>query len=261
MIRRPPRSTHCISSAASDVYKRQGAQTQRRSKHLGCHETVGLLWINKFLQLYYERCELGFRAQDVYHWNLVADPGHHSYKECLVSLLYSWETNGGCFPPWQYLLPGKTVTPFDCNLDESIDFFAARRKCERVAAYRQLQGCSAQISWLTKGDLKLDDFSLPSDANVRPVGPFEKRETTVVGDKNIDFIVDQRTNERKQVLPVSLVKVRLLLLMLDHGSVGAAGVAFGALALGKLIWAKWDPIHRLIRDVEILRIKPWVRYP
>ena len=26
MIRRPPRSTHCISSAASDVYKRQGKQ-------------------------------------------------------------------------------------------------------------------------------------------------------------------------------------------------------------------------------------------
>ena len=175
-------------------------------------------------------------------------------------MLYSWETNGGCFPPWQYLLPGKTVTPDDCNLDESIEDFAARRKCERVAAYRQLQGCSAQISWLTKGDLKLDDFSLPSDANVRSVGPFEKRETTVVGDKNIDFIVDQRTNERKQVLPVSLVKVRLLLLMLDHGSVGAAGVAFGAFALGKLIWAKWDPIHRLIRDMKNAEIKLWVRY-
>ena len=26
MIRRPPRSTHCISSAASDVYKRQTVQ-------------------------------------------------------------------------------------------------------------------------------------------------------------------------------------------------------------------------------------------
>ena len=26
MIRRPPRSTHCISSAASDVYKRQNAK-------------------------------------------------------------------------------------------------------------------------------------------------------------------------------------------------------------------------------------------
>eukprot|EP00826_Nyctotherus_ovalis_P060841 TRINITY_DN858_c0_g1_i10.p1 TRINITY_DN858_c0_g1~~TRINITY_DN858_c0_g1_i10.p1 ORF type:complete len:111 (+),score=13.27 TRINITY_DN858_c0_g1_i10:37-333(+) len=27
MIRRPPRSTHCISSAASDVYKRQSPHT------------------------------------------------------------------------------------------------------------------------------------------------------------------------------------------------------------------------------------------
>ena len=33
MIRRPPRSTHCISSAASDVYKRQevGAGNQPES--------------------------------------------------------------------------------------------------------------------------------------------------------------------------------------------------------------------------------------
>eukprot|EP00825_Cyclidium_porcatum_P051433 TRINITY_DN9458_c0_g1_i5.p3 TRINITY_DN9458_c0_g1~~TRINITY_DN9458_c0_g1_i5.p3 ORF type:complete len:107 (-),score=29.37 TRINITY_DN9458_c0_g1_i5:24-344(-) len=29
MIRRPPRSTHCISSAASDVYKRQVMSTTR----------------------------------------------------------------------------------------------------------------------------------------------------------------------------------------------------------------------------------------
>eukprot|EP00825_Cyclidium_porcatum_P006200 TRINITY_DN13051_c0_g1_i4.p1 TRINITY_DN13051_c0_g1~~TRINITY_DN13051_c0_g1_i4.p1 ORF type:complete len:168 (+),score=47.30 TRINITY_DN13051_c0_g1_i4:94-597(+) len=29
MIRRPPRSTHCISSAASDVYKRQELQLQK----------------------------------------------------------------------------------------------------------------------------------------------------------------------------------------------------------------------------------------
>ena len=39
MVRRPPRSTHCISSAASDVYKRQ----QRRSARVfraRCTETV-----------------------------------------------------------------------------------------------------------------------------------------------------------------------------------------------------------------------------
>eukprot|EP00825_Cyclidium_porcatum_P043269 TRINITY_DN6098_c0_g1_i5.p1 TRINITY_DN6098_c0_g1~~TRINITY_DN6098_c0_g1_i5.p1 ORF type:complete len:401 (+),score=117.11 TRINITY_DN6098_c0_g1_i5:721-1923(+) len=32
MIRRPPRSTHCISSAASDVYKRQDEQYERESE-------------------------------------------------------------------------------------------------------------------------------------------------------------------------------------------------------------------------------------
>ena len=159
--------------------RRAGAQTQKRSRYLRLLQFSWLFVDQQILQVYYERCELGFDPRDVYHWNLVADPGHHSYKECLVSLLYSWETNGGCFPPWQYLLPGKIVTPFDCNLDESIEDFAARRKCERVAAYRQLQACSAQISWLTKGDLELDDFSLPSDVNVRPVGQFETRETTV----------------------------------------------------------------------------------
>ena len=29
MIRRPPRSTHCISSAASEVYKRQERERER----------------------------------------------------------------------------------------------------------------------------------------------------------------------------------------------------------------------------------------
>ena len=38
MIRRPPRSTHCISSAASDVYKRQ----HKCSKHI---DTKGQYWL------------------------------------------------------------------------------------------------------------------------------------------------------------------------------------------------------------------------
>eukprot|EP00825_Cyclidium_porcatum_P017972 TRINITY_DN20618_c0_g1_i1.p1 TRINITY_DN20618_c0_g1~~TRINITY_DN20618_c0_g1_i1.p1 ORF type:complete len:227 (+),score=52.05 TRINITY_DN20618_c0_g1_i1:112-792(+) len=34
MIRRPPRSTHCISSAASDVYKRQGINAEYMGREL-----------------------------------------------------------------------------------------------------------------------------------------------------------------------------------------------------------------------------------
>ena len=229
----------------------QAIQLGGDQENLGCHQSVGPLWMNKYLQIYYERCQLGFDARDIYHWNLVADPGHHSYRECLVSLLYSWETHAGCYPPWQYLLPGRHVTPLDCNLDESIEASAARMKCERVAAYRQLQGYGAQISWMTKGQLSLEDFDTPLITNVRPLREFERRVTTVDGGKNIDFLVDTRTNERLQVLPLELVRVRLLLLMLDQGGIGAAGVAFAAFKLRKLIWAKFDLIHRLVRDMKL----------
>eukprot|EP00825_Cyclidium_porcatum_P021140 TRINITY_DN23678_c0_g1_i1.p3 TRINITY_DN23678_c0_g1~~TRINITY_DN23678_c0_g1_i1.p3 ORF type:complete len:102 (-),score=6.69 TRINITY_DN23678_c0_g1_i1:258-563(-) len=40
MIRRPPRSTHCISSAASDVYKRQLIY---RVKHPGVRQIINFV--------------------------------------------------------------------------------------------------------------------------------------------------------------------------------------------------------------------------
>eukprot|EP00825_Cyclidium_porcatum_P019598 TRINITY_DN2230_c0_g1_i3.p1 TRINITY_DN2230_c0_g1~~TRINITY_DN2230_c0_g1_i3.p1 ORF type:complete len:744 (-),score=143.38 TRINITY_DN2230_c0_g1_i3:71-2302(-) len=47
MIRRPPRSTHCISSAASDVYKRQGINAEYMGDILYCNK---LIFQNKFMQ-------------------------------------------------------------------------------------------------------------------------------------------------------------------------------------------------------------------
>eukprot|EP00826_Nyctotherus_ovalis_P006208 TRINITY_DN11446_c0_g1_i1.p1 TRINITY_DN11446_c0_g1~~TRINITY_DN11446_c0_g1_i1.p1 ORF type:complete len:108 (+),score=6.95 TRINITY_DN11446_c0_g1_i1:32-325(+) len=57
MIRRPPRSTHCISSAASDVYKRQGLSANLASPCLrllcsmlciGCEKSISssTLWFS-----------------------------------------------------------------------------------------------------------------------------------------------------------------------------------------------------------------------
>eukprot|EP00826_Nyctotherus_ovalis_P052653 TRINITY_DN6722_c0_g1_i1.p2 TRINITY_DN6722_c0_g1~~TRINITY_DN6722_c0_g1_i1.p2 ORF type:complete len:111 (+),score=18.79 TRINITY_DN6722_c0_g1_i1:29-334(+) len=46
MIRRPPRSTHCISSAASDVYKRQGISYEMQTLPEYWHKNyfLGLLF-------------------------------------------------------------------------------------------------------------------------------------------------------------------------------------------------------------------------
>ena len=45
--------------------------------------------------------------------------------------------------------------------------------------------------------------------------------------------------------------VRSLLLGLDEGSVGTAGVAAAAFHLKKTIWIKPDKIHRVIRDLKL----------
>eukprot|EP00826_Nyctotherus_ovalis_P058498 TRINITY_DN8044_c0_g1_i4.p2 TRINITY_DN8044_c0_g1~~TRINITY_DN8044_c0_g1_i4.p2 ORF type:complete len:115 (+),score=25.99 TRINITY_DN8044_c0_g1_i4:26-346(+) len=54
MIRRPPRSTHCISSAASDVYKRQKLYFISTESSTGCFKkyvTIKLLIIMRKLVL------------------------------------------------------------------------------------------------------------------------------------------------------------------------------------------------------------------
>ena len=74
------------------------------------------------------------------HWNLVADPGTHSYKEVMPAVAYSWELDQAAYPSWQHILPGKWVTSGDCAMAEDIVPVADEMKLERVAAYRQLQG-------------------------------------------------------------------------------------------------------------------------
>ena len=55
-----------------------------------CSTWQGRKWTNFAVQLYFDRCSALF-LDGVNHFNFVSDPGHHSYKECLVSLAYSWE--------------------------------------------------------------------------------------------------------------------------------------------------------------------------
>jgi len=44
MIRRPPRSTHCISSAASDVYKRQDDEERRDLLNFDPQDATVEIW-------------------------------------------------------------------------------------------------------------------------------------------------------------------------------------------------------------------------
>ena len=52
MIRRPPRSTHCISSAASDVYKRQAHnRTTEDIRELIGADSLGYLSVDRLPEI------------------------------------------------------------------------------------------------------------------------------------------------------------------------------------------------------------------
>ena len=106
---------------------------------LGCSSSRAEVWAQKKNQMYCERTTAVFTH--TYHWNLVADPGTHTYKEVMPAVLYNWEEDMGCYTQFQYLLQGKGgVTAADCQMEDDIETLAQEMKLERVASYRQLQG-------------------------------------------------------------------------------------------------------------------------
>ena len=160
----------------------QALALKKDESALGCHESAGGLWQNKFLQMYYQRCQMIVgRSQAFHHLCIVADTGHHSYMECLVSLAYSWELRAGCYPPWMHLVPGNTLAPGEVEMLDVVEEARRGNKLQRVAAFRQLQGISKQLHFLTNGSMSIDSFDLPDSCNVRPVKANERRAAFVEG--------------------------------------------------------------------------------
>ena len=63
--------------------------------------------------------------------------------------------------------------------------------------------------------------------------------------------VNTETGAKKRVLPICPAPVPLLVLQLDQGQIGCAGVAFAMYHLKLMVYARFDKIHRLIRDLKL----------
>ena len=188
----------------------------------------------------------------VCHFNLVSDPGQHSYKECQVSVLWCWEIDQAMHCPWQHLKPGKVLTSLDIDMDEDLRCWASKHKLERVASFRQLQGYSNQLKVMSSSDspVTLASFQLPDSFHVRPVKANEGRKTVQGDHEDVSFKVNKETGVRTPILPPEPIKVRLLKLQLDQGSIGCAGAAFCMFYLHLMVMAKFAKTHRLIRDIK-----------
>ena len=227
---------------------------QSDSPHLGCNEQAADTWKQKEQAMYWDICGFALIGSNVHHFCLVSDPGHHNYKECLVSLLWCWELNQGMHCHWQHLVPGKILTPLDATMDEELARYAARQKLERVASFRQLQGYSNQLRAMTRYSrprrVTLQSFALPQNFHIRPVTQNEGRKTVRGEHQDVSYIVHKETGVRTAILPAEPIKVLLLVLGLDQGSIGSAGGAFLLFYLRYMVQINFDKIHRLIRDIK-----------
>eukprot|EP00826_Nyctotherus_ovalis_P045065 TRINITY_DN4934_c0_g1_i17.p1 TRINITY_DN4934_c0_g1~~TRINITY_DN4934_c0_g1_i17.p1 ORF type:complete len:132 (+),score=31.57 TRINITY_DN4934_c0_g1_i17:25-396(+) len=113
MIRRPPRSTHCISSAASDVYKRQfaGLETGGEGEEFGEAGVLGLVLVSH--QLHISRLLIAHQNSGLVRYEDfledvavfvveqavgVASPGAGAYSNpTVIPKANSWVILGGLF--------------------------------------------------------------------------------------------------------------------------------------------------------------------
>ena len=146
-------------------------------------------------------------------------------------------------------IPGKLETGWD-PIQQGI---AARDKLQRVAAWRQLQGYSHQLFSVTKSrkpPVTITSFYMPNDFHIRPVSELEKRKTQVLHNTDISYMENGSTGVRTRILPASPILAPLLVIMLDQGGPGLAGVSFMAFKKEMMVFGKFDKIHRLIRDLK-----------
>ena len=208
-------------------------------------------WSNKYIQMYMRRASLSMRI-GVSHFNIVTDASTHSCRDTLVSVCYSWEQDVAVHMTAQVLPPGKTITHYDQGaMPGAIASLCAERKLQRIAAWRQLQSLSHQLTLIA--GKSLDYFQLPPDVFVQAVGPHDGVRIVrrgPLGGQDEALILGSNGSVR-QVLPAGLKTIPLLVTGLDQGSIGSAGMAYAINELQCCMHAKFDKFHRIIRDIKL----------
>ena len=103
---------------------------------------------------------------------------------------------------------------------------------------------------VTGGKVSLDHFSVPESCCIRRLEFGEIRVTDQVDDVTLHFI-QKPDGDRVCILPKYVRNIFTLILCLDEGSIGMAGVGAAAFYLKKMVLVKPDKIHRVIRDLKL----------
>ena len=223
----------------------------------GNHESCVDSWTRRRQLIYDERASISLCGAS--HFNLISDASTHSGREVLVSLLWSHENNTAVILPCQEVLPCDLISPGELDLTDAVERIAKQNKLQRLAAYRQLQGISHQLSLATNGAVvSLESFRPPDNVILRRVEPGERRVCVVDGfNVRASLVTSSEDGDQHQmVLPTEensswWVGLPLLTLQLDQGAVGCAGVIYAMDAMKTLTHVRFDIFHRAVNDMKL----------
>ena len=223
----------------------------------GNHESCVDSWTRRRQLIYDERASISLCGAS--HFNLISDASTHSGREVLVSLLWSHENNTAVILPCQEVLPCDMISPGELELADVVERIAKQNKLQRLAAYRQLQGISHQLSLATNGAVEsLESFRPPDNVILRRVEPGERRICVVEGcNFRASLVTSSEDGDQHQVvLPTEensawWVGLPLLTLQLDQGAVGCAGVMYAMDAMKTLTHVRFDIFHRAVNDMKL----------
>jgi hypothetical protein len=237
---------------------RELVKIRRKDAHVGSSQSATDVWHNKAHNMYSNKRRSVF--QEVQHWNIVLDGSVHSKRDCIVSLCYSWEAEQACYGDCQFVHQGPHLLPSEQEMPDAICELVARRKHERWSSFRQLQAASNILAQASSHRISsIADFKLPTGVDLDPIRLDERRcvRATADGRKEVLYIT-QRPGEpapssyRMEIAPdARLAEIKLLILGLDQGSCGAAGVGYGQEMHKSTMVARWDKLHRLMRDMRL----------
>ena len=111
-------------------------------------------------------------------------------------------------------------------------------------------GYSEQLRALSKGRVDISSF-VADGCYLEQVSAEEDRYAVEEGGTTVAYIRHTGTGGQRAVIPAGIGRLQTLVLGLDEGSVGAAGVAAAAFKMRATIWARFDKVHRIIRDTKL----------
>ena len=236
---------------AASVSLRQAVALRTLDEDAGCSVSQADLWTVRFHEIYWKR-QSACIGETVHHVNIVCDPSTHSNKDMLVSVIWCWEASTAAYPAVQHILPGNRFDLTEQEMEAQVEALAAQGKLDRVSAFRQLQAVSHSLHQSTEGRMTLETFAIPEGVCLRPVSASEVRVLRpAAGGGLMALLFDRNSRAAARTLPAGLADAPLLVVGLDQGSVGSAGMSYAMHASPHLVYVSYDKIHRMVRDIRL----------